>query len=198
MPIRSIWRHALQGELQLIIGPMFSGKSTELIRRMRRYQHAQLKCMVVKSKIDDRYTNDSLVSTHDRQMMKANPLTRLEDMGDEFMKYDVIGIDEGQFFTDLHSFCDDAANRGKIVIVAALDGTFERKPFQHVCDLIPRAESVTKLSAVCAICGSDAAFTRRLVSSTAVELVGGSESYQPVCRNCFTTPLVTGEEEQVN
>ncbi|RHY20941.1 hypothetical protein DYB25_000736 [Aphanomyces astaci] len=132
MPIRSIWRHALQGELQLIIGPMFSGKSTELIRRMRRYQHAQLKCMVVKSKIDDRYTNDSLVSTHDRQMMKANPLTRLEDMGDEFMKYDVIGIDEGQFFTDLHSFCDDAANRGKIVIVAALDGTFERK----VCRLV--------------------------------------------------------------
>ncbi|RHX97999.1 hypothetical protein DYB36_002186 [Aphanomyces astaci] len=161
MPIRSIWRHALQGELQLIIGPMFSGKSTELIRRMRRYQHAQLKCMVVKSKIDDRYTNDSLVSTHDRQMMKANPLTRLEDMGDEFMKYDVIGIDEGQFFTDLHSFCDDAANRGKIVIVAALDGTFERKPFQHVCDLIPRAESVTKLSAVCAICGSDAGILTR-------------------------------------
>ncbi|RHY56339.1 hypothetical protein DYB30_003189 [Aphanomyces astaci] len=134
MPIRSIWRHALQGELQLIIGPMFSGKSTELIRRMRRYQHAQLKCMVVKSKIDDRYTNDSLVSTHDRQMMKANPLTRLEDMGDEFMKYDVIGIDEGQFFTD---------------------------PFQHVCDLIPRAESVTKLSAVCAICGSDAGILTR-------------------------------------
>ncbi|RHY34048.1 hypothetical protein DYB32_001189 [Aphanomyces invadans] len=106
---------------------MFSGKSTELIRRMRRYQHAQLKCMVVKSKIDDRYTNESLVSTHDRQMMKANPLKRLEDMGEEFMQYDVIGIDEGQFFADLHSFCDVAANRGKIVIVAALDGTFERK-----------------------------------------------------------------------
>ncbi|CAK4076790.1 unnamed protein product [Aphanomyces euteiches] len=188
MPIRSIWRHALQGELQLIIGPMFSGKSTELIRRMRRYQHAQLKCLVVKSQIDDRYTNEALVSTHDRQMMKANPLRTLAEMGEEYLNYDVIGIDEGQFFSDLNTFCDQAANSGKIVIVAALDGTFERKPFQHVCNLIPQAESVTKLSAVCAICGSDAAFTRRLVSSTAVELVGGSESYQPVCRNCFTVP----------
>ncbi|KAF0685970.1 Aste57867_22222 [Aphanomyces stellatus] len=167
---------------------MFSGKSTELIRRMRRYQHAQLKCLVVKSKIDDRYTSESLVSTHDRQMMKANALKRLDEMGEEYMNYDVIGIDEGQFFADLNMFCDQAANKGKIVIVAALDGTFERKPFPHVCELIPKAENVTKLSAVCAICGSDAAFTRRLVSSTAVELVGGSESYQPVCRNCFTVP----------
>ncbi|EQC27820.1 thymidine kinase [Saprolegnia diclina VS20] len=188
MPTRSLRRHAPQGELQLIIGPMFSGKTTELIRRMRRFHHAQLKCLVVRAVIDERYTKDDLVSTHDKQMIPATPVRRLAEVNDVFRQYDVIGIDEGHFYPDLDAFCDMAADEGKIVIVAALDGTFERKPFPQVCGLVPQAESVTKLSAVCAVCGTDAAFTRRLVNSTAIELVGGSEMYQPVCRACFTLP----------
>ncbi|OQS07609.1 thymidine kinase, cytosolic-like isoform X1 [Thraustotheca clavata] len=192
MPLRT--KRVLQGELQLIIGPMFSGKTTELIRRMRRYHHAQLKCLVVRSAIDERYTTEDLISTHDKQMIPATPVKNLVEIKDEFVNYDVIGIDEGHFYSDLDAFCDMAADEGKIIIVAALDGTFERKPFPQVCGLIPRAEHVTKLSAVCALCGTDASFTRRIVNNTAIELVGGSDMYQPVCRSCFTLPQTVQEK----
>ncbi|TMW57262.1 hypothetical protein Poli38472_003187 [Pythium oligandrum] len=174
----------VMGELQLIIGPMFSGKSTELVRRMRRFQHAKLKCLVVKYNLDTRYSEKNL-STHDKVFFQAKPVDRLAEVRELLDSFDVIGIDEGQFFPDLIEFCNEAANAGKVVIVAALDGTFEKKPFGSVCDLIPAAESVIKLNAVCTCCGRDAAFTRRIVSDKSVELIGGSELYEPRCRTCF-------------
>ncbi|DAZ92905.1 TPA: hypothetical protein N0F65_013067 [Lagenidium giganteum] len=180
-------RKAIRGQLQLIIGPMFSGKSTELIRRMRRFQHAKLECLVVKYKLDDRYSEEKM-STHDKQMFKAAPVARLEEIRQHIDQYDVIGIDEGQFFPDLLEFCDSVANSGKTVIVAALDGTFERKPFGSVCSLIPSAEQVIKLNAVCTECGRDAAFTRRIVADKSIELIGGSDMYEP--RNMCTDVLV--------
>lgn len=98
----------------------------------------------------------------------------------------VIGIDEGQFFPDLVSFSQDMASRGKIVIIAALDGTFERKPFHDVLDLIPVAEDVTKIKAVCMRCrDAEAPFTERLIDDTAVEVVGGADIYRAVCRSCY-------------
>ena len=99
--------------------------------------------------------------------------------------YDVVGIDEGQFFEDIIEFCEEAANSGKIVVVAALDGTFERKPFGNIINLIPLAEMVTKLSAVCVYCTREAAFTKRVVENKEVQLIGGAEMYKPVCRVCF-------------
>jgi thymidine kinase len=103
--------------------------------------------------------------------------------------YDVVGIDEGQFFPDLLHFVELWANLGKIVIVAALDGTFQRKPFGNVLSLVPLAESVTKLNSVCMMCYADAPFTRRLTSETEVEVIGGADKYIAVCRACFhTTP----------
>ena len=99
--------------------------------------------------------------------------------------YDVIGVDEGQFFSEIVEFCEALANKDKIVLVSALDGTFERKPFGNILNLIPLAEKVTKLCAVCVYCTSEAAFTKRIVESKEIELIGGAEMYKPVCRACF-------------
>ena len=104
------------------------------------------------------------------------------------MKYDVVGIDEGQFFEDIVDFSQDLANSGTIVIVAALDSTFQRKPFGNIINLVPLAEKVYKLTAVCVYCTQPAAFTQRTIESQEVELIGGAESYKPVCRQCFHNP----------
>jgi thymidine kinase len=172
----------VSGELQLVFGPMFSGKSTELMRRIRRYSFAQKKCVVCKYAKDQRYAGEHELASHDGNKMMATGCLRLEEVKHLIDEYDVIGVDEGQFFPDLAAFCEEAADRGKIVVVAALDGTFERQPFGQVCSLIPKAEKVEKLSAVCKISGQDAAFSRRIGGATDVEVIGGAELYLPVCR----------------
>lgn len=141
------------GEIQLIVGPMFAGKSTEMLRRVRRFEHARLRCMVIKFIDDNRYESEtgttvaaggSYVSTHDTtQAMKAFPTRELMEVKALLDDYDVVGIDEGQFFPDLIEFCELAASLNKIVIVAALDGTFQRAPFGQVCDLVAKSESVS-------------------------------------------------------
>ena len=108
--------------------------------------------------------------------------------GDEF---DVIGIDEGQFFPDVVPWCEAMANKGKIVLVAALDGTFQRKPFCDVLCLVPLAEEVIKLSAVCMGCFQDASFSKRIVldEGETVEVIGGTDKYMAVCRGCYFSQL---------
>lgn len=174
----------MQGEIQLILGPMFSGKTTELFRRVKRYTIAEKSCLVVKYHRDTRYSADA-ASTHDKQTYEAVSAEKLWDVSYSLSDYDVIGIDEGQFFPDLLEFCEFAANEGKIVIVAALDGTFQRKAFGPVLDLVPLAESVTKLTAVCMVCFQDAHFTKRIGSETEIEVIGGADKYIAVCRKCF-------------
>lgn len=100
-------------------------------------------------------------------------------------EYEVIAIDEGQFFPDISESVELFCNKGKIVIVAALDGTFERKPFGRILELIPIAEQIQKLSAVCFSCGMDASYTKRLSDCKEIELIGGEDIYKPVCRSCF-------------
>lgn len=172
------------GQIQLILGPMFSGKTTELLRRITRYTFAKRSCFLIKYNKDTRYSEDSM-ATHDRQLWTARAASTLEELRSQAKKSEVIGIDEGQFFPDLVEFCESMANGGKIVIIAALDGTFQRKPFVHVLELVPLAESVTKLNAVCMTCFKDAPFTRRLGTETEVELIGGCEKYVAVCRSCY-------------
>ncbi|KAE9004397.1 hypothetical protein PF011_g12476 [Phytophthora fragariae] len=152
-------RMKIEGCLQLIIGPMFSGKSTELIRRIHRYQHAKLECLVVKYLFDTRHSEEML-STHDKVFVEAMPVQTLAEVRPFLDQFDVIGIDEGQFYPDLVDFCQDAANRGKVVVVAALDATFERKAFESVVELTPTAEQVIKLNAICSSCGHDAVWAR--------------------------------------
>jgi thymidine kinase len=171
------------GEIQLIIGPMFSGKSTELLRRIKRYEIAKKSCILVKHTIDNRYDQD-FVTTHDLQKTRAISTESLEKIFDVLQNYQVIGIDEGQFFPDI-LVSEKLANQGKIVIIAALDSTFQRKPFNKICELIPLCEKVIKLNAVCTKCFKNASFTKRTTDEKEVEVVGGIEKYKPVCRKCF-------------
>jgi thymidine kinase len=184
LPSSPTFRNTKSGFIEIIYGPMFSGKTTEMYRRIRRHSLAKKNCLVIKYRKDTRYSEEML-STHDRVMMEAVSCSVLSEVLNVVQHVNVIGIDEGQFYPDLIDFCESMANQGKIVIVSALDGTFERKPFRNVLELIPKAESVVKLNAVCMLCGGVASFSKRLVDSTAVELIGGAETYAPVCRKCF-------------
>ena len=124
--------------------------------------------------------------------MRAVRAAELRELEPELVAVDVIGIDEGQFFPDLLPFCDRQAAAGKVVIVSALDCTFDRKPFRAVCDLVAAAESVTKLCSVCRFCGDDAAFSLRHSDSTELIMIGGKELYSPVCRYHFSAPPFRG------
>ena len=173
------------GQIQLIMGPMFSGKTTELLRRIRRYTIAKRECVVIKYVGDTRYSDDC-AATHDQFTHKAISTNKLFDVLSSVENADVVGIDEGQFYPDLVEFSERMANEGKIVVVAALDGTFQRKAFGQVLSLIPLCERLNKLSAVCMICQRSAAFTSRLGTETAIQLIGGTDQYISTCRKCFS------------
>ena len=183
------------GHIELILGPMFAGKTTELQRRVKRYQHANQRCLIVKFSGDNRYTDEDVTCTHDGaklhskegsiKTIAASTLAQLQDM---MSPYSVVAIDEGQFFPDVVEVCDALANSGKIVVVSALDGTFERQPFNNILNLIPMAESVQKITAVCKVCFRDAHFSKRITADKRVEVIGGADMYIPVCRDCFHAP----------
>eukprot|EP00347_Sterkiella_histriomuscorum_P019807 403340224 len=157
-----------KGRIELILGPMFSGKSTELVRIIKRHRIANKKCLIINHQLDDRYSAPNYVATHDRIQMEAMSCTSLiKDVIDRkvYEDYDVIGIDEGQFFQDAVQGCETLAQLGKVVIVASLDGTFQRKPFGCLLNLIPLAEKVRKLSAICKECSDNASFTLRLTKN---------------------------------
>ena len=171
----------MKGQIQLIFGPMFAGKTSELIRRIKRYQYSKLKCIMIKSSLIE----CDHVITHDLISYQAISTNNLYDIKSKIIDYDVIGINEGQFFPDLAQFCEEMANMNKIIIVAALDGNYLRKPFGNVLDIIPLAESVIKLSAICIKCQNDASFSKRITAETDEKLVGGSEIYTVLCRKCY-------------
>ncbi|KAJ0044279.1 hypothetical protein NL108_003688, partial [Boleophthalmus pectinirostris] len=135
--------------------------STELMRRVRRFQVAQYNCLVVKYAKDIRYSETGM-ATHDKNTMDAVSANCLADIRPLALKACVIGIDEGQFFPDIVPFAEEMANLGKVIIVAALDGTFQRKAFGNILNLVPLAESVVKLHAVCMQCYKEAAYTKRI------------------------------------
>uniref|UniRef100_A0A673JX47 Thymidine kinase n=1 Tax=Sinocyclocheilus rhinocerous TaxID=307959 RepID=A0A673JX47_9TELE len=171
----------IRGQIQVIFGPMFSGKSTELMRRVRRFQVAQYSCLVIKYAKDTRYSQTGM-ATHDMSTMEAVPASRLRDVRTLALQACVIGIDEGQFTVE---FCEEMANMGKTIVVAALDGTFQRKAFGNILNLVPLAESVVKLNAVCMQCFKEAAYTKRLGTEQEVEVIGGADKYHAVCRACY-------------
>lgn len=180
------------GQIQLILGPMFSGKSTELLRRIRRYVVCNLSCLVIKYKKDNRYSEKNM-STHDLQMYEAEAAESLIPLIPKASKFQVIAVDEGQFFPDITVFCEEMANEGKIVIIAALDGDFERKRFGDILSLIPKSEHVVKLHAVCKGCKKDAAFSHRLTSEKQQQVIG-SVNYVALCRQCYNEQNAVEEE----
>ncbi|PIA38397.1 hypothetical protein AQUCO_02800239v1 [Aquilegia coerulea] len=186
------------GEVHVIVGPMFAGKTTALLRRIQCETDNGRSVAVIKSNKDTRYGLDSVV-THDGAKLPCWALPELlsfkEKLGTEaYEKLDVIGIDEAQFFGDLYDFCCKAADHdGKTVIVAGLDGDYLRKRFGSVLDIIPLADTVTKLTARCELCGKRAFFTLRKTDDTQTELIGGADVYMPVCRRHYVSGQVVIE-----
>ena len=175
------------GSVNIIIGCMFSGKSTETIRLIRRYKTLGNKnILVINHALDNRY-GESVISSHDKVQLKCLSLENLSEIKekDEYINSDVIFIEEGQFFKDLYTFVTNAAdNDKKTVYVTGLDGDYKREMFGDICKLIPHAENITKLKALCAICkdGTLANFTKRIVNDTKQELIGTDNMYIPTCR----------------
>ena len=184
------------GWIEVITGSMFSGKSEELIRRLRRAQIAKQRVQIFKPTFDTRFGDDHIVSHSDMRIGSSNVsnskalLDQVEDMTE------VVGIDEGQFFdADLPSVCNTLANRGKRVIVAGLDQDYLGKPFEPMPQLLAIAEYITKTLAICVVCGNPANHTQRLVASRDRVLLGAQGTYEARCRRCFDPNLAGTSEE---
>ncbi|MED2972083.1 MULTISPECIES: thymidine kinase [unclassified Fictibacillus] len=183
------------GWVEVICGSMFSGKSEELIRRVRRAKYGKLEVQVFKPLIDNRYSEESVVS-HNGTAVIARPVEKSVDILKSVSPdTEVVAIDEIQFFDeDVISVVQELADHGIRVIVAGLDQDFRGEPFGPMPKLMALAESVTKLHAICMVCGSPASRTQRLINGKPASyddpiiLVGASESYEPRCRHCHEVP----------
>lgn len=176
-----------RGKIKLIVGPMFSGKTSELMRIVETLRIAKRKCIIICHNSDSRYTDREEVVSHNKNSMLCIKTETIESLIDPMLlDYDVIAIDEGQFFSDV-SFCaDKLAGLGKTVIIAGLNSTFEKKPFPSISECFALAEEIIKLNAVCIKCyNDDATFSFRSVKDKHVKLVGHSNMYQPLCRDCY-------------
>lgn len=174
-----------QGSIEVICGSMFSGKTEELIRRLKRAQIAKLKVEIFKPLVDTRYALSEVVS-HDKNSINSTAVESSSTMLLLGTQAQVVGIDEAQFFDDnLPEVCNILANKGIRVIVAGLDMDFKGRPFGPVPALMAIAEHVTKVHAVCVCCGAPANYSFRTSSKEGKVLIGEKESYEPRCRNCY-------------
>lgn len=179
----------MTGKLEVITGPMFSGKSEELMRRLRRAQIAGRTVALFKPKVDSRYKRTSVVS-HAGREMEALEINSAERLLVDTLGFDVVGIDEVQFLEGIVKPIEKMVER-QVVIVSGLDMTFRREPFGDLPVLLALADEVHKLTAVCHSCGADATLTQRLIDGKPAPFsgptvqVGGLESYEARCRRCF-------------
>ena len=188
-------RQPSQGWIEVIVGSMFSGKSEELIRRLRRAQIARQRVQIFKPAIDDRYATDQIVSHSEMRIPSRAVASARELLAAVAPETEVIGIDEGQFFDqELPMVCDTLANEGKRVIIAGLDQDYLGKPFEPMPQLLAIAEYITKTHAICMVCGNPANHTQRLVASGDRVLVGAQGVYEARCRVCFD-PLLAGSPD---
>ena len=174
----------IYGKIHLILGPMFSGKSTELLRLVNRCHYKRKTTICVSYSMDNRYSDNDCVVTHDRTEYPAIKAKNISSIRDKIEQYDVIGIDEGQFYPDLVEQCEELCNMGKTVIIAALSGNFKRESFDTIARIIPKSDIIQNINAICFDCDEDATFTLRLTNETSEVLIGGEESYKPACRGC--------------
>ncbi len=173
------------GWIEVVCGSMFSGKTEELIRRLKRAKIANLKVEIFKPLIDTRYHETEVVS-HDSNSIMSTPVSSSQNILLLSNDVEVVGIDEAQFFDDgLPDVCEQLANKGIRVIIAGLDMDFQGKPFGPIPALLAKAEYITKVHAICVRCGSLANHSYRLVESDTKVLLGEKESYEPRCRECF-------------
>ncbi len=180
--------HRNIGWIEVICGSMFSGKTEELIRRLRRAIIARQKVKIFKPKIDTRYSEDHIVS-HSDLKIPSLVVENVWDILEQSLEAQVVGIDEAQFFDeDLVEVCQKLANMGKRVIVAGLDQDYRGEPFDPIPQLLAVAEYITKTHAICVICGNPANHTYRKTSDEARVIVGSDDVYEARCRNCFVLP----------
>jgi thymidine kinase len=167
---------------------MFSGKTEELIRRLRRAQIAKQNVMIFKPKIDTRYSKERIVS-HNTQSLDSTVIDNVNEILALSKKAQVVGIDEGQFFSkDLVMVCEELANRGQRVIVAGLDQDYRGMPFEPIPHLLAVAEYITKTLAICMVCGNPADRTQRITNQQELVVVGAQNVYEARCRKCYVPP----------
>ena len=185
-----VMRQPDQGWIEVVVGSMFSGKSEELIRRLRRAQIARQRVQIFKPAIDGRYANDHIVSHSEMRIASEQVESASELLERVAPKTEVVGIDEGQFFDpELPAVCNRLADLGKRVIVAGLDQDYLGKPFEPMPQLLAIAEYITKTLAICMVCGAPANHTQRLVASGDRVLLGTQGTYEARCRRCFDPTL---------
>jgi thymidine kinase len=176
------------GWIEVIAGCMFSGKTEELIRRLRRAEIAKQKVKIFKPKIDDRFSATSIVS-HSEQKLPSLMISDINELLNHVEDAQVIGIDEAQFFSsDIMNICNRLANEGKRVIVAGLDQDYRGIPFEPMPQLLAIAEYITKTLAICVVCGNPADKTQRKTTSSERVVVGASDIYEARCRKCHYIP----------
>tara|TARA_B100001109_G_scaffold255898_1_gene262757 strand:- start:15880 stop:16458 length:579 start_codon:yes stop_codon:yes gene_type:complete len=174
-----------KGSIEVICGSMFSGKTEELIRRLKRAKIAKQKVEIFKPAIDTRYDDEAVVS-HDENQIHSTPVPASANIPLLINDEEVIGIDEAQFFDmELVGVCNQLANQGIRVIVAGLDMDFKGKPFGPIPALLATAEYVTKVHAICVKCGDLANHSHRISSEDSLVMLGETESYEPLCRSCY-------------
>lgn len=184
---RAADRRAHRGWIEVVCGSMFSGKTEELIRRLRRAEFARQRTEIFKPSVDTRYDDVQVVS-HDANSIRSTPVPSSSNLLLLADGIDVVGIDEAQFFDDaLPAVCEQLASSGVRVIVAGLDMDFQGRPFGPMPQLMAMAEFVTKVHAICMRCGELATFSHRKHASTDLILLGETDSYEPLCRGCFDT-----------
>ncbi|MDO8550063.1 MAG: thymidine kinase [Ignavibacteria bacterium] len=176
------------GWIEVIAGCMFSGKTEELIRRLRRAQIAKQNVKIFKPKIDTRFSKNSIIS-HSEQSLPSILIDDINEVNESAKDAKVIGIDEAQFFSsDIVNICNTLANNGKRVIVAGLDQDYRGIPFEPMPQLLAIAEYITKTLAICVVCGNPADKTQRKTSSSERVVVGASDIYEARCRKCHYIP----------
>ena len=185
-----------RGWIEVICGSMFSGKTEELIRRLKRAKIAKQRVEIFKPGIDVRYDEEDVVS-HDANKIRSTPVESSQNVLLLANDVDVIGIDEVQFFDEeLPAVCNELANRGIRVIAAGLDMDFQGKPFGPMPALIATAEYVTKVHAICMRCGDLAHISHRTVVGDKLVMLGETESYEPLCRACFNKAIKENAKAQ--
>lgn len=175
------------GTIKLFIGPMFASKTSSMCNEIEKYSIANKLCVIIKFLNDDRYQTDG-VATHSGRNFCRVPILRackIADIYEEAAEYEVIGIDEVQFFPDNVEHIQRMANSGKIVICSGLDGNFMAKSFGRMGELVAIAEDVIKLKAVCMRCCADASFTKKIAGGNEEYEIGGHDKYIAVCRTCM-------------
>ena len=185
---------ARRGRIEVICGSMFSGKTEELIRRLKRANFAKQKVEIFKPALDTRYSDVEVVS-HDSNHISSTPIESSTSILLLATDVDVVGIDEAQFFdADLVDVCNELARRGTRVIIAGLDMDFKCQPFGPMPALMSIADEVTKVHAICVKCGNLAYVSHRLVSNDKQVLLGEKAEYEPLCRECYHAAMRESEE----